>query len=90
MLEVLRRSGRTPRIVVLRMESVPYIDSSGARALEVFLRQAAGNGTRVMLCELRAQPAEFLDKAWAGFAGAERVASFAQALSRVAPAAGGD
>ncbi len=90
MLDVLHRSGRTPKFVVLRMERVPYIDSSGARALEVFVRQASGNGTRVMLCDLRTQPAAFLDKVWSRFAGAERVATFAQALTEVAPAVGGD
>jgi SulP family sulfate permease len=84
MLDVLHRSGATPRCIVLRMELVPYIDSSGARALEAFVRQASGNGTRVMLCDLRAQPAAFLDKAWSRFAGAQRVATFTEALSQVA------
>jgi SulP family sulfate permease len=84
MLEVLQRFGRTPKAIVLRMELVPYIDSSGARALEAFVRQASGNGTLVVLCDLRAQPAGFLDKAWSRFAGAERVATFPDALARVA------
>jgi SulP family sulfate permease len=83
MLEVLHRSGRSPRIVVLRMELVPYIDSSGAQALESFVRQAHGNGTKVMLCDLRAQPAGFLDKLWSRFAGAERVATFQDALAKM-------
>ena len=87
MLEVLHRSGRTPRIIVLRMELVPYIDSSGARALESVVRQAHRNGTRVMLCDLRAQPAGFLDKVWSRFAGAERVASFQDALAKLPVAA---
>jgi sulfate permease, SulP family len=87
MLEVLHRSGLTPKIIVLRMELVPYIDSSGARALESIVRQAHRNGTRVMLCDLRPQPAGFLDKIWSHFAGAERVASFQEALARM-PLAG--
>ena len=87
MLDVLHRSGRTPRIIVLRMELVPYIDSSGARALESVVRQAHRNGTRVMLCDLRAQPAGFLDKVWSRFAGAERVASFQDALAKLPVAA---
>jgi SulP family sulfate permease len=87
MLDVLHRVGRTPKAVVLRMELVPYIDFSGARALETFARQAFGNGTRVLLCDLRAQPAAFLDKIWSRFAGAERVASFQEALSKIAPPA---
>jgi len=90
MLDVLHRSGRTPKTIVLRMELVPYVDSSGARALEAFVRQASGNGTRVMLCDLREQPAAFLDKIWSRLAGAERVATFPEALSRVAAAARAD
>ena len=83
MLDVLHRSGRMPKIIVLRMERVPYVDSSGARALEIFVRQAYGNGTRVILCDLRAQPAAFLDKVWSRFTGAERIATFSSALATV-------
>jgi sulfate permease, SulP family len=82
MLDVLHRSGRTPRVIVLRMERVPYIDSSGAKSLEAVVRQARNQGTRVVLCDLRDQPAQFLDKSWPRFAGAERVAGFQEALAR--------
>jgi SulP family sulfate permease len=80
MLEVLRRSGRTPRGIVLRMELVPYIDSTGASALESFFRQAGANGTRVLLCGLRDQPAEFLGRVWPRHIDTRRVATFQQAL----------
>jgi len=82
MLDVLRRTGRTPKVIVLRMERVPYIDSSGARSLEVLVRQARHQGTRVLLTDLREQPAQFLDKIWARLEGAERVAGFQEALAR--------
>jgi SulP family sulfate permease len=84
MLDVLHRSGSTPKTIVVRMDLVPYVDSSGARTLEVFVRQAAAKGTRVILCDLRSQPAAFLHKAWSRFSGAERVATFSEALSKVA------
>jgi len=83
MLDALRRSGRRPKIIILRMERVPYIDSSGASALEGFVRQAHGNGTQLILCDLREQPGEFLIKLWPRFAGAERVATFQIALEQV-------
>ncbi len=86
MLDVLHRSGRTPQTIVLRMELVPYVDSSGARALEAFVRQAKGNGTRVMLCDLQAQPTAILDRIWSRFASAERVANFSEALRQVTTA----
>jgi sulfate permease, SulP family len=77
------RSGRKPNIIILRVERVPYIDSTGASALEGFVRQAHGNGTQLILCDLREQPGEFLDKLWPKFAGAERVATFQIALEQV-------
>jgi SulP family sulfate permease len=84
MLDVLRRSGRTPRAIVLRMELVPYIDSTGASALESFFRQATANGTRVLLCDLRAQPAEFLASFWPRQLSDRRVETFQQALDQLA------
>jgi len=86
MLEVLHRSGRTPKIIVLRMERVPYIDSTGASALETFFRQAHGNGARVILCDLREQPGAFLERLWPRFVGATRVPTFQAALAQLADA----
>jgi sulfate permease, SulP family len=83
MLDALRRTGRSPNTIILRMELVPYIDSSGAGALEAFVRQAHGEGTKLILCDLREQPAVLLAKIWPRFRGAERVPTFQAALDRV-------
>jgi SulP family sulfate permease len=83
MLDTLRRTGRSPKTIILRMELVPYIDSSGASALEAFVRQAHGEGTKLILCDLREQPAVLLEKSWSRFTGAERVPTFQAALDRV-------
>jgi len=83
MLAALRRSGRKPRIIILRMDQVPYIDSSGASALEEFVRQAAREGTQIILCDLRAQPDAFLAKLWPNFEGARRAATFQAALDEI-------
>jgi SulP family sulfate permease len=85
MLEALRRSGRTPKAIILRMDRVPYIDSTGATALESFVRQAHDNGTKIMLCDLRRQPGQFLEKLWPRFSGAERVENFKAALTLMSP-----
>ena len=53
MLEALKRIGRTPRKIILRLEEVPFLDASGAIALQDFLRQAQGNGIEAILCGLR-------------------------------------
>src|SRR5882672_7296598 len=87
MLEALRRSGRTPKAIILRMDRVPYIDSTGATALESFFSQAHDNGTKIMLCDLRPQPGQFLEKLWPRFRGAERVDNFRAALALMSPPA---
>ena len=83
MLEALHRSGRTPSCIILRMDRVPYIDSTGATALESFICQAHDNGTKLMLCDLRSQPGQFLEKLWHRFRGAERVTTFKVALEKL-------
>ena len=85
MLDALHRTGRSPKTIILRMERVPYIDSSGASALEAFVRQAHAEGTKLILCDLREQPAMLLEKLWPRFTGAERAASFQAALHQVSP-----
>jgi SulP family sulfate permease len=83
MLDALHRTGRSPKTIILRMERVPYIDSSGASALEAFVRQAHGEGTKLILCDLRQQPAALLEKLWPRFTGAERATTFQSALDQV-------
>jgi SulP family sulfate permease len=85
LLDTLRRVGRKPETIILRMDSVPYIDSSGASALEAFVRQAKSEGTKLLLCDLREQPSVFLAKMHPAFLGAERVATFQEALDRLSP-----
>ena len=83
MLDALHRTGRSPKTIILRMERVPYIDSSGASALEAFVRQAHGEGTKLILCDLGEQPATLLARLWPQFIGAERATTFQAALDQV-------
>ena len=55
LLDGLKRIGRTPRVIILRLEQVPFVDASGAMALEEFFEQAERGGIRVILAA--AQPA---------------------------------
>lgn len=82
LLDALGRIGTTPRVVILRLDRVPYIDMSGARMLETFVRQAHGHQTEVILCELRDQPWSFLARLQPRFAGARRCQSLAAARAR--------
>ena len=87
MLDAVRRSGPKPEIMILRMDQVPYIDSSGASALEAFARQAHREGTRLILCELREQPAAFLARLGPAFMDAQQAATFQAALDQVSSTA---
>ena len=50
LVEVLKRIDRPPRAIILRMEDVPYLDSSGLVALAKLRRQCARLGSAVILC----------------------------------------
>jgi SulP family sulfate permease len=53
LLDALKRIGRRPDTIILRLEEVPFLDASGALALGEFLGQAGANDMRVILCGLR-------------------------------------
>ena len=84
MLDALVRIGRTPRAIVIRLDRVPYVDSSGVQALETFVRQAKAGDTRVVLCDMSRPVWETLARSHPRFAGAERTRSFEAALARLA------
>ena len=83
MLDVLHRSGRTPTTIILRMDRVPYIDSTGTSALLSFVDEARRNNTRLILCELREQPGTVLARRWHEFPGVDRAITFGLALEQV-------
>lgn len=83
MLEALGRSGQRPRAIVMRMELVPYIDTTGANALKTFVRQARHAGAEVILCGLKRQPLEFLARMTPRYAGAGRALTWKGALAKV-------
>jgi SulP family sulfate permease len=83
MLDAVSRSGRKPRVIILRMDQVPFVDSSGASALEAFARQAHREGTQLILCDLREQPAAFLARLSPRFMDVQQAATFQAALDQV-------
>ncbi|WP_309662901.1 SulP family inorganic anion transporter [Sphingomonas sp.] len=83
MLEGLRRAGERPRAIILRMEQVPYVDATGANALETFVRQAHGSGTEIWMSGLQRQPLQFLMRMEPRYAGARRASTWQAALKKV-------
>jgi SulP family sulfate permease len=84
MLDALKRTGRKPGTIILRMEQVPYMDGTGVTALQTFIRSAQRNGTLVILSELREQPWALLDRQWSNFGSAQRAPTLPAALALVA------
>lgn len=66
LLDRLRGMGAKPHTIVLRMRLVPYLDASGAAALEDFVHQAAVGNCRVILSGVQPQPLEVLGRAHLG------------------------
>ena len=83
MLEALRRAGQWPRAIILRMEQVPFVDTTGAHALETFVRQARGSGTEIWMCGLQRQPLQFLMRMEPRYAGARRASTWQAALKKL-------
>jgi SulP family sulfate permease len=69
LLDTMRRIGRRPRAIILRMRLVPYLDASAATALAELAHQAAAMGCRLILSGVQPQPAEVLRRAGLGPAG---------------------
>lgn len=66
LLDALKRMGRMPRTIILRMELVPYLDASGAAALQEFVAQAHSDGTQVILSGAQSQPFRLLKRSGLG------------------------
>ena len=66
LLDAFKRIGRMPKAVILRMELVPYLDSSGAIALREFVIQARARRTQVILCGVQSQPFRLLKRSGLG------------------------
>ena len=59
----LRHLSKTPQKIILRMRSVPAVDSTGIAALESFLMSCRKQKIRLVLTECGAQPRHALEKA---------------------------
>jgi SulP family sulfate permease len=66
LLDTLRNVGQTPRVVILRLRRVPFLDASGAAGIEQFVDQAAASGTRVIVSGVQRQPLLVLTRAGLG------------------------
>lgn len=62
LVDTLCRLGEPPRVIILRMRLVPFLDASGVKALEEFVVQARITGVRVILSGVQPQPRSMLER----------------------------
>ncbi len=55
-IETLRRSGGNPRVLILRLRFVTFLDAAGGEALLEVIDEALAGGARVILAGLQPQP----------------------------------
>jgi SulP family sulfate permease len=63
--ETMARVARPPKVVILRMRAVPYLDATGLNALEDAIEGLKRRGTRVMLAGIQAQPLDLMERSGA-------------------------
>lgn len=87
LLDTLKRIGPTPKVMILRMRRVPFLDASGATTIGEIVKYAGSLGVRVILSGARKQPLDMLETASLGAEGGVVIHSetFEEAL-RVAEA----
>lgn len=63
LVDTLKAMGQMPKILILRMRLVPYLDATGESALESVIKQCGDNGTQIILSGLQPQPLKMLKNA---------------------------
>ncbi|HOO81743.1 MAG TPA: sulfate permease [Alphaproteobacteria bacterium] len=63
MLETLQSMGEVPKILIIRMKLVPYMDVAGLNAMRNLMKGCHTKHTKVILSGLQPQPGDMLDKA---------------------------
>jgi SulP family sulfate permease len=87
--DVLDRLGPPPKVFILRLRQVPFIDATGVGALSSFIERYARAGTHILFSGAREQPLSVLKQMGVERLGAEFVPDFAAAVERAKAIVGG-
>jgi len=60
--DTLAAVSKKPRVLVVRMRRVPFIDSTGLNVLRDLVRRTQGDGTTVILAEIQDQPRQAIQR----------------------------
>lgn len=63
LVDTLKGMGQMPKVLILRLRLVPYLDATGECALESVIKQCGNNGTQIVLSGLQPQPLQMLKNA---------------------------
>lgn len=63
--ETMARVARPPKVLILRMRAVPYMDATGLHALEQAIHGLRKQGTRVLLAGIQSQPLDLMERSGA-------------------------
>ena len=62
LIDVLTRMGQMPKVLIVRMRLVPFLDTSGVSALEDMVKKCKAAGTIVIFAALQPQPKGLLNR----------------------------
>lgn len=63
LVDIFKAMGQMPKILILRMRLVPYLDATGENVLVSMINQCRDNGMTVILSGLQSQPLKMIKKA---------------------------
>lgn len=58
--DTLKRMGQSPKVLILRLRLVPFLDASGVESLEALARRCRAEGTVLILSSVQSQPSRIL------------------------------
>ncbi len=89
LVDVLKRMGQMPKVLIVRMKLVPFLDTSGVSALEDLVKKCKAVGTVVIFSALQPQPKGILSRLQFG-EGVFYAENYEEALDRSRMIAGQD
>lgn len=63
LVDTLKAMGQMPKVLILRMRLVPYLDATGESVLEKVIQQCRDNNTQIILSGVQPQPKRILKNA---------------------------
>lgn len=81
LIDTLKRMGQMPKVLIVRMRFVPFLDASGVAALRDIVGQCQKAGTRVVFSGLQPQPAGILSRAHLDAQGVDFAKDYDEALN---------